>query len=81
VINKEEGMKRYISQCDYLGEQMVETPDGDLCLYVEVEAERAKDREEIARLRKALEFYAPPVDILDFEWDMGKIAREALEGK
>lgn len=40
-------MKRYINQCDHLGEHMVETPDGDLCLYVEVESERAKDKEEI----------------------------------
>ena len=36
---------------------------------------------EIARLRKALEWYAIDITIEDFDRDMGRHAHEALEGK
>jgi hypothetical protein len=49
-------MKRYdLESTGWDHEEMVERPLGDWCEWDEVDTERAKDREEIARLREVLE--------------------------
>ena len=88
-------MKRYdLESTGWDHEEMVERPLGDWCEWDEVDTERAKDKEEIKRLKKTLGKageWLRDADSQIVEYDHGvpydiigiakQIIREALEGR
>jgi len=61
-------MKRYdLESTGWDHEEMVERPLGDWCEWDEVDADRAKDKEEIARLKKGEEQLSETATLLAVE--------------
>ena len=61
--------KIYVADYDDMGDELCidETDDGEWCKYDEVDADRAKDKEEIARLKKGEEQLSETATLLAVE--------------